>query len=299
MLDNDSVWATPVRHGGTPPDATPTKLQRVDTVHGSIARGSAGDASGETPLTTTASSLRTVHVCGSPTYSPDASPELSGTQDAAKLLQLQQAQLQMVETVVALNRARARAGRHASGASSRDGDGSDTGSKALSRRAARHVPVLPRGPVFEDSHPASRSSVHVRKDDRPLSRDIPHMIDQPLTSEVLRAHDSLAGRHCLSQADGSSEVLRSGRSLAHTFPGRGDVGVPPRVPCSGSPADALPSHNTGHVLRRARQIEDADRRLRPVSSVHRRPLPILPVVTDTTPTRVSTVFPHDSVSNVG
>ena len=175
-LDDDSVWATPIRHGDSPPDATPKKLQRVGTDLGPIARGSLGEASGGTPLTTTASSMRTVHVCGSPTFSPDASPDVSGTQDVAKIIQLQQAQLQMVETVVALKRARARAGRHTSGASSRD-DNSDAGSKALSRRAARHAPVLPRGPVIEDSHPASRSSVHVRKGDRHLSRSIPHMID--------------------------------------------------------------------------------------------------------------------------
>ena len=128
-IENDSVWATPTRHGGTPPDATPKKLQRVGSDLGPTQRGSLGEAPGETPLTTTASVMRTVHVCGSPTFSLEASPEQSGCQAAAKLLQQQQAQLSVVETVVALQRARDRAERHAASAGSRDGD-SDKGSNA-------------------------------------------------------------------------------------------------------------------------------------------------------------------------
>ena len=125
-LESDSVWATPNRgERVSPPEASPKKLQRVCSDSGHTAERLDGGAPGGTPLTTTASSQRTVNVMNSPTFSPGESPDKSGPRAAAHLLRLRQAQLAFAETAFELERARDKADRHAKGSSSRDGGGSD------------------------------------------------------------------------------------------------------------------------------------------------------------------------------
>ena len=123
---SDSVWETPDITQGSPPGASPLKVQRTGSGHGPVLKTSDGAASGETPLTTTASTSRTVHIDGSPTYPPDVSPDRN--RGAAALIALQQAQLTVAGTALALQKARDKA-------SQKSGDGSDRGSKAGSRRA--------------------------------------------------------------------------------------------------------------------------------------------------------------------
>ena len=84
-----------------------------------------------------ASTSRTAHIDGSPTYPPDVTPEKST--GVAALLELQRAQLTMVGTAIAFRRSRVKASRHSGASSSVREDDSDRGSKANSRRAARPV----------------------------------------------------------------------------------------------------------------------------------------------------------------
>ena len=172
LSESDDVWASPPTkcEAESPPEASPKKAFRVASGFGPSFRSLEDGASGETPLTTTASTSRTVHVCGSPMLSPDASPEQqSNVQVAAHISQLHQAQFAMDASIVALSNARDHAARHMSGTSSREGD-SEKGFKASSRRAGRQAPVLPRGLDIEGSHTASRYSVHKRAEGRRLER---------------------------------------------------------------------------------------------------------------------------------
>ena len=69
---SDSVWATPTkdRSQGSPPEASPTKVQRVDSSLGSTLKTSVGGASGETPVATTAITSRTAAARGGSTRTP-------------------------------------------------------------------------------------------------------------------------------------------------------------------------------------------------------------------------------------
>ena len=147
-----SPWCTPDRkhERDSPPETTPYKVLRVDSQDGSSRVPLDGVASGGTPLTTTASTARTVatHIDGSPTFPPDSpGPSVEG---AANLLRLQQAQLKVVDAAYRAQSARSKLAQRSSAGSFKD-DGSDKASissKRAERRADRRW--LPPGPFRND-----------------------------------------------------------------------------------------------------------------------------------------------------
>ena len=137
-----SPWCTPDRkhERDSPPGTTPYKVSRVDSHDGSSRVPLDGVASGGTPLTTTASTARTVatHIDGSSTFSPDTpGPSVEG---AANLLRLQQAQLKVVDAGVRAQSARSKLVQRSSAGSTRD-DRSGKGSVS-SKRADRRGPPM-------------------------------------------------------------------------------------------------------------------------------------------------------------
>ena len=100
---SDSVWETPDAQG-SPPGASPLKVQRTGSGIGPVLKTIEGVAPGETPLTTTASTSRTAHIDGSPTYPPEVSPDR--TRNATAIVALQQAQLAMAGIALALQKER-------------------------------------------------------------------------------------------------------------------------------------------------------------------------------------------------
>ena len=136
-----SPWCTPDRkhERDSPPGTTPFKVSRVGSHDGSSRVPLDGVASGGTPLTTTASTARTVatHIDGSPTFSPDTpGPSVEG---AANLLRLQQAQLKVVDAAVRAQTARSKLAQRSSAGSTKDdcSDKASVSSKRAERRADR------------------------------------------------------------------------------------------------------------------------------------------------------------------
>ena len=164
----DSPWCTPVKkhERDSPPGATPNKVLRVGSHDGLARVPSEGVGPGEPPLTTTASTARTVatHIDGSPTFSPDTpGPSVEGI---VKLLRAQQAQRDVVETV-RLENARAMLARKSNGSVGDDrSDKASVSSKRVERREDRRC--LPASPFLQDERyvyirgpPMDLSLIHI------------------------------------------------------------------------------------------------------------------------------------------